>query len=103
MNKYLPLPIPGSIYGFLIMILCLQFKIIKFEKVKDVGNFLLDIMPLMFIPGIVRLMVIWGELSQNILKIIVISLLSTVLVMVTTGKVTEFILNKGGMKDGKPN
>ncbi|NLN15546.1 MAG: CidA/LrgA family protein [Tissierellia bacterium] len=39
MNILIPLPIPGSIYGFLIMLFCLQFKIIKLEKVKALGDF----------------------------------------------------------------
>ena len=39
LNILIPLPIPGSIYGFLIMLFCLQFKIIKIEKVKALGDF----------------------------------------------------------------
>ncbi|MDR7870483.1 MAG: CidA/LrgA family protein [Tissierellaceae bacterium] len=100
LNKILPLPIPGSIYGFIVMLLCLQFKIIKIEKVKDAGNFLLDIMPLMFVPAVVGLKVIWGDLSENLMKIIIISVLTTVLVMVMTGKVTDLILDRDGGKQG---
>lgn len=96
LNKILPLPIPGSIYGFLILLLCLQFKIIKLEMVKDVGNFLLDIMSVMFVPGAVGLILIWTDLSKNIIEIFLICLVTTVIVMVVTGKVTDLVLRKSG-------
>lgn len=96
LNHALPLPIPGSIYGFLILLLCLQFKIIKLEKVKDVGNFLLNIMSIMFVPAAVGLIVIWADVSQNILEILLITTSTTLIVMVVTGKVSDFVLRKSG-------
>ena len=101
LNNILPLPIPGSIYGFLILLLCLQLKIIELEKVKDVGGFLLDTMSVMFVPAAVGLIVIWADISQNILEILLIAISTTVIVMVVTGKVSDFVLRKsGGSNEG---
>lgn len=96
LNKILPLPIPGSIYGLVIMLLCLQFKIIKLDMVKDVGNFLLDIMSIMFVPAAVGLIVVWADVSQNIIEIFLICVSTTVFVMVATGKFTDLVLKKAG-------
>lgn len=96
LNKILPLPIPGSIYGLVIMLLCLQFKIIKLDMVKDVGNFLLDIMSIMFVPAAVGLIVVWADVSQNIIEIFLICVSTTVFVMVATGKITDLVLRKAG-------
>ena len=93
-------PIPASIYGFVIMILCLQFKIIKLEKVKDIGDFLLDIMPIMFVPAIVGITVIWADLADSIVQILLIAASTTVLVIVMTGKVAQFTLDREGGKGG---
>ena len=98
MNKLLPLPIPGSIYGFIIMLLGLQFKILKLEHFKEVGSFLLDTMSIMFVPGIVGLIVVWGDISHNIVQIMFICISTTIMVMVVTGKVTEFVIKKDGDK-----
>ena len=68
LNKLLPFPIPGSIYGFIIMLLCLQFKIIKLEKIKDIADFLIDIMPIMFVPAVVGITVIWSGLADSIIQ-----------------------------------
>lgn len=92
--KLIPLPIPASIYGLLIMLLCLKTKIIKLEKVKQVGDFMLEIMPLMFIPAAVGLLNVWDELIDILLPIITITLLTTFIVMVTTGKMTQLIISK---------
>ena len=60
--KYvLPLPIPASIYGMAILFVCLMTGWIKLEAVKETGKFLIEIMPLMFIPAGVGLMVSWGN------------------------------------------
>ena len=51
LNAFIPLPIPASIYGLLLMLFCLCTKIIKLNQVKIAADFLLDIMPPMFIPA----------------------------------------------------
>ena len=95
-NKVLPWPVPGSIYGFILMLLSLQLKIIRLEMIKDVADFLLDIMPVMFIPAAVGLLVIWEDVSQYMGQILLICITTTLIVMVTTGKVTDLILGKVG-------
>ena len=50
--KYvLPLPIPASIYGLVLMFVLLETKVLKVEAVQDAGQFLIEIMPMMFIPA----------------------------------------------------
>ena len=49
-------------------------------------------MPLMFIPAAVGLLDSWGVLRPILIPFLVITLLSTVIVMVITGKVTQFFI-----------
>ena len=67
-----PLPIPASIYGLVIMFICLCTGIIKLEKVEAVSDFLLEIMPLAFIPGGVGLITAWAELKGMLVSALVI-------------------------------
>jgi len=97
--KLLLLPIPASIYGLLILLAGLMTGIIKIEQVKPSGSFLLDIMPVMFVPAAVGLMDIWGNVSSMILPLMFISLFTTVLVMAATGKTSDYILMKGRGKN----
>ncbi len=91
--KYvLPLPVPASIYGLCLMLFLLMTGIIKLEHVKETGLFLVEIMPLMFIPAAVGLIDSWGALQSVIIPVLVITVVVTIVVMVVSGKVTDAVL-----------
>ena len=94
LNYLIPLPIPTSIYGLFIMFICLCLKWIRLESVKETASFLIEIMPLMFIPAAVGLIDIWDLIRSNILAYGVIILVSTLLVMFVSGHVTGLFLSK---------
>ena len=52
----LPLPIPASVYGLVLMLLALMTGAVKLEQVETVADFLIGIMSPMFIPAAVALM-----------------------------------------------
>ena len=101
MKYFIPLPIPGSIYGLILMFVLLLLRVIKVEHVKETGEFLIEIMPLMFIPAGVGLMESWGDLNSMLVEVIVITIVSTVLVMGVSGKVTELVLKRSARKKGE--
>lgn len=98
MKYFIPLPIPGSIYGLILMFVLLLTKVIKVEHVKETGEFLIEIMPLMFIPAGVGLITSWSQLQPFLVPLLVITVVSTFVVMIVTGKVTDFLISK---KEGK--
>ena len=100
--KYIvPLPIPASIYGMVIMFICLQTKILKLDDVKSVGKFLIEIMPVMFIPAGVGLLTAWGILKPVCVPIILIVAITTVVVMIVTGRVTQAVIRMDRKKGQK--
>ena len=97
LKYFIPLPIPGSIYGLVLMLILLSTKAIKLEQVKETGEFLVEIMPVMFIPAGVGLITYWAQLKDMLLPTIVIIIVSSVLVMVITGKTTDLLLQRKGV------
>lgn len=96
---YVPLQIPASIYGLIIMLVALQTKIIPLEAIKETSKFLLEIMPLMFIPAAVGLMDSWEVLRPICIPIIIITVVSTVVVMFVSGRVAQYMIRlEGGKK-----
>ena len=91
-HAVLPLPIPASIYGLLLMLFALCTKIIKLEQVKVAGDFLLDIMPPMFIPAGVGLLTAWPDLKPVLTPVLVITVVVTVVVMAVTGRVSQRVI-----------
>ena len=51
LKMFIPLPIPASVYGLVLMLLCLVTGILKTSQVKEAAFFLIEIMPVMFIPA----------------------------------------------------
>lgn len=94
----IPLPVPASVYGLILMLLSLCTGIIKLEQVSETADFLIEIMPVMFIPAAVGLLDAWPALQPVWLPVILITIITTVLVMAVTGRVTQYIIRKGRKK-----
>lgn len=94
LNYIIPFPIPASIYGLVLLFVSLMTGIIKLDDVRDVGCFLIEIMPIMFVPAGVGLMTSWNVLKPQLIPVIVIMIVSTILVMGIAGKMTEFVIRR---------
>lgn len=98
LNKLLPLPIPASIYGMVILFVLLITGVLKLESVKEIGRFMVEIMPIMFIPAGVGIMASWGVLQPLLIPVSIITVVSLIAVMVVSGHITQFIIKKNKKK-----
>ena len=88
--KYmLPLPIPAG----------LMTGLIKLEAVRETGKFLIEIMPLMFIPAGVGLMNSWGKLASVLVPVCIITAVTIITVMIATGRMSQWIIRKSRNKE----
>lgn len=94
LNRVVPLPIPASIYGMLILFVALCTGVIKLSYVKGAGKLLIFIMPLLFLPAAVGLVDSWAVMQGFIVAIIVTVAVSTVLVAAAAGRVTQYFINR---------
>lgn len=101
MNYLIPLPVPASIYGLVLMLLCLHFGIVHIDSVKDSGKFLIEIMPLMFIPAAVGLIESWKTIDPKIGTYLIITVLSTIFVMIVAGHTTQAFIRFSKSKDNQ--
>lgn len=100
--KYiLPLPVPASIYGMVILFVGLLTGLIKLENVREAGRFLIEIMPVMFIPAGVGLMASWGVLSPILVPVAVITVVALITVMAVTGRLAQMIIRFDKKKERK--
>lgn len=105
LHYLIPLPVPASIYGILLMLLCLHFRVFAAEEVRETGIFLIEIMPIMFIPAAVGLMESWTIIKPSLIQYLVVIVISTIIVMAVSGLVTQKIINnsKKSIKKGDSN
>ena len=96
MEYFIPLPVAASIYGLVLMLIGLVTGLIPLKEVEDAADFLVEIMPIMFIPATVGIMTSIEALKQMLVPLCVISIVSTVLVFGVTGRVTQGIIRRSG-------
>lgn len=99
LNKLLPLPVPASIYGMVILFIGLLSGVIKLSSVKEAGSFLIEIMPVMFIPAGVGLMSSWLNLKPIIIPVCIVTVAAIFTVMIVSGHVTQFIVKRTKKND----
>ena len=101
LKALLPLPVPASIYGMVLLFAGLVSGIIKLDAVKETGKFLIEIMPVMFIPAGVGLMSSWGVLKPMFVPVSVVTVVVLVAVMAVTGNVSQAIIRYKRRKENK--
>lgn len=94
LHALIPLPIPASVYGLVLMLAALLTGVIKLGQVKEAADFLIEIMPVMFIPAGVGLITSWGVLKPVCVPIVLIVVITTVVVMAVTGWMTQAVIRK---------
>ena len=99
LHAVIPIQMPASIYGLVLLFIALMTGLVKLPQVHEAARFLIEIMPLMFIPAGVGLIDSWGELRPILLPVIVLLLVSTVLVMGVSGQVTQQMMHHGKKED----
>ncbi|KEP26268.1 holin [Bacillus zhangzhouensis] len=91
---FLHLRIPGTILGILVIFLLLHFNIIKLKWIELGAVWLLGELLLFFIPSAVGVIDYGKLLSQSGTSIVLVVLLSTFVVMLSTGMMTQMIAKR---------
>lgn len=91
-HELLPFPIPGNIYGMILLLLLLSFKIIKVEMIEQVSDFLLTYMAFFFLPAATGMMKSFHLIQGEFIKFLAIIIISTILVATVAGVTTQLLL-----------
>ena len=94
LHRVLPLPIPASIYGLVLLAAALLTCIVKLEQVKQTGDFMSGLFPLLFIPTVAGVMEVWDLIEGNLIPILIALVPVTWAVMAAAGKVTQTIMDR---------
>ena len=103
LNRLIPLPVPASIYGLVLLFLTLEFKIIKVEHIKEVSKFLLGIMSIFFVPSSVGFINALPLMKKYGIQFALIGIVSTFIVFGVTGKITQQLMKIRNRKNNVEN
>ena len=87
--------LPSSIIGMLLLTLFLKLGWIKLEWVQGLSNFLVANLGFFFVPPGVALMLYFDIIAAEFWPIVIATLISTILVLVTTGWVHQLVRKYG--------
>lgn len=90
-TDFFSLIIPGNIIGMLILLILLLTKIIDVKSIETTANFFLDHLAFFFIPAGVGLMSSFGIIKDNWIGILFVSIITTFIILIVTGKTVEYI------------
>lgn len=90
--KYLlPLPIPASVYGLILMLLALLTGLLRPEQIETVADFLIVIMPVLFVAPTIALVANLDRLLSLALPVLLLGIIGTALVIGLGGKAAEAV------------
>lgn len=98
LNFLLPFPVPAGVYGLFLLLGALLTGVVKIESVEATGNFLMDIMSMMFIPATVGLVEYAQQIGEILVPYTVIIACSTVAVMAATGRLAQVMIERQDRK-----
>lgn len=101
LHSLIPIQVPASIYGLVLLFIALLTGIIQLPQVKEAAKYLIEIMPLMFIPAGVGLLESWGDLKSILIPVLILLVVSTILIMGVSGKVTQGMIQRSKRKEAK--
>ena len=99
MQRLIPVSIPASVYGLVLLFAALCFGLVKVEQVKEVGGFLSSLLPFLFVAPTVSIVEHWALIQPQLLPIALLLAGSTFLTFGISGSLTQLLMKKGGKSD----
>lgn len=88
------IPFPSSIIGMLFLTLFLHLGWIKLQSIKALSDLLISNLGLFFVPPSIGIMAYFKQIGENFLAIFISIIISTIVVIIVTGHVYQFLRKK---------
>ncbi len=99
LEQLLPLPVPAAIYGMVLMFTALCTGLLKPERIADTAQFLIGLLPILFVAPGVQILRYWDLIKPQAGAILLICVLSTWVVFAVSGLTAQLLLKKKGDKE----
>jgi len=93
LHALIPFPIPAAIYGLVLLFLALLLKIVKPDQIRETSDFLVALLPLLFVAPLVGIVKSLPLILTNLVPILVVLIVGTVLTFLAAGGATQLALN----------
>lgn len=94
MRRLLPLPVPASIYGFVLLFGALCFRAVKPEHIQETAALLIELMPLLLVAPAAATLPYFNALMPVLAQFLATVTISTAVIFGTAGRVTQFVIRR---------
>ena len=92
-SDVLPIDVPSNICSMVLLLVFMLGGVIKMECISDAADFLLDNMAIFFVPAAVAVMGIYSQIEDVVLKLVLITFLTTIIVFFVTSFTVSTVAN----------
>ncbi|AVL77456.1 MULTISPECIES: antiholin-like murein hydrolase modulator LrgA [Staphylococcus] len=93
-ESFMPIPMPASVIGLVLLFIALCTGIVKLGEVEKVGTTLTNNIGFLFVPAGISVINSLGVLSQSPILIILLIIISTILLLLCTGFFSQMLITK---------
>lgn len=94
----IPLPVPASVYGLVLLFVLLMTKVIKLAQIEETADYFLLIMPVLFLEPSVKLMTSLAIMKGQAVRLFVLCMISTCVTIMVTGMVAQAVIRMRGKR-----
>lgn len=93
LSDLLPVDVPSNICSMVLLLVFMLGGVIKMECISEAADFLLDNMAIFFVPAAVAVMGIFNQIEDVIVKLVLITFLTTIIVFFVTSFTVSTVAN----------
>ncbi len=93
LSDLLPVDVPSNICSMVLLLVFMLGGVIKMECISEAADFLLDNMAIFFVPAAVAVMGIFSQIEDVIVKLVLITFLTTIIVFFVTSFTVSTVAN----------
>lgn len=93
-ESFIPIPMPASVIGLVLLFIALCTGIVKLGQVESVGTALTNNISFLFVPAGISVINSLPILSQSPVLIILLIIIPTILLLISTGFASQLLVTK---------
>ncbi|MED1748273.1 MULTISPECIES: antiholin-like murein hydrolase modulator LrgA [Bacillus] len=91
-SMYLPIPMPASVIGLVLLFVLLTTKIVKLEQVEQLGTSLTGLISFLFVPSGISVIQSLGVMQEVGVQVVGVIIIATIMLLATTGLFSQLLM-----------
>ena len=94
LHALIPFPIPAAIYGLVLLTAALLLKWIRPDQIRETSDFLVQLLPLLFVAPLVGIVNSAPLILKNLVPILIVVVAGTTITFAVSGGLVQLLLRK---------